>query len=120
MSYDTYPTAYAPTSHPLTLETIPWAWVRATYNLQPSCLLLAALLWSLRRTAASADFTIGIRNLSVYSGLSRRTIQRNLDRLQSAGMIRVVPAAGRANCIMLNEYWRPAECAEDYVINMTR
>ena len=120
MNYDNYPTAHAPISRPLTLETIPWAWVRAAYSLQPSCLLLAALLWSLRRTTESVDFTIGIRNLSAYSGLSRRTIQRNLDRLQNAGMIRVVSAAGRANCIMLNEFWRPAECAEDYVINMTR
>jgi len=82
---------------------IPWLWVRAAHGLSPSGLLVALGLWHCRYLFDNVVFTVGIRELAEFLGLSYRTVQRTIHKLGDAGMIQVTRRPGEAHILTVLE-----------------
>jgi DNA-binding MarR family transcriptional regulator len=85
---------------------IPWIWVRKAHSLSPSSLLVALGLWHCRHLFDNIVFTVGIRELAEFLGISYRTVQRTVHVLSGAGMIQVTRRLGGTHIFTIIEQLR--------------
>ena len=85
------------------LGSIPWAWLRTVFAIQPSYLIIALGLWHARALAKSAAFPVSIKVLANFVGLSHRTVQRGISAMGQAGIIQIEYKSGVCHTFTISE-----------------
>ena len=88
---------------PAIVGPIPWTWIRAAYDIQPACLIVALALWYGHAKANRAGFQMSMKVLADAVGLSHRTVQRVVSAMHQAGMIDIQCRPGLSHVFVINE-----------------
>lgn len=82
---------------------VPMEWLRHAITEGAAAIAAGLALWHYAGMRNSFTFKISITALAAAIGRNRRTLERGIQSLESAGLVEVVRTAGNAHTFTINE-----------------